>query len=378
MMTMEGILGSIDVSIARILNKALEGKEVSVAEACTLFSAENRELMALLKAADELRKSLVGDKVSFVFNRNINFTNYCVGRCLFCAFRRSPNDSDNGYSLTIEQIVSKAVEASELGATEVCIQGGLNPHLEPHFYFQICEAIKDRLPEIHIHAFSPMEVLFASRNMGTTVKDFLKQLKSSGLDSMPGTAAEILDDSVRAIICPDKLKVDEWKDVITKAHRLHIPTSATMMYGHVEKPVHRAMHLHIIRDMQKRGGCFTELVPLRFIHANTDLYKQGLCRPQISGMEDIKVHAISRLMLNGLIDNIQVSWVKLGKLLAQVCLSAGANDLGGTLMEEHISRLAGSSSPSFMTVQELEELIKSINRTPAQRTTTYEIIKVLS
>jgi FO synthase subunit 2 len=375
---MDKMLSSIDAAIARILNKALEGKEVSVEEACSLFSAEKRELTVLIMVADELRKSTVGDNVSFVYNRNINFTNYCVGHCLFCAFRCSPHDIDNGYSLTLDQIVSKAVEAGELGATEVCIQGGLNPHLKPNFYFRVCEAIKDRLPEMHIHAFSPMEVLFASRNMGTTVKDFLKQLKSSGLDSMPGTAAEILDDSVRAIICPGKLKVDEWKSVITTAHQLHIPTSATMMYGHVEQPAHRAMHLHILRDMQKRGGCFTEFVPLRFIHANTDLYKQGLCRPSMPGMEDVKVHAIARLMLNGFIDNLQVSWVKLGKLLAQACLRAGANDLGGTLMEEHISRLAGSQSPSFMAVEEFEELIKSCSRTPVQRTTTYEIIKVLS
>jgi len=223
-----------------------------------------------------------------------------------------------------------------------------------------------------------MEVLFASRNMGCTVKDFLKQLKSSGLDSMPGTAAEILDDSIRSVICPGKLKVDEWKQVIRVAHQLHIPSSATMMYGHIEQPVHRAMHLHIIRSMQKQGGRFTEFVPLRFIYANTDLYKKGLYKPQISGIEDIKVHAIARIMLNGFIDNIQVSWVKLGKQLAQACLYAGANDLGGTLMEEHISKMAGSNSPSCMTIKELEALIKYCNKTPVQRTTTYEVFKVLS
>ena len=360
------------------MDKALEGKEISVEEAVDLFGAENEELMALIMVADELRKSAVGDTVSFVHNRNINFTNYCVGSCLFCAFRCSPRNSNNGYSLTIEQIVSKAEEADALGATEVCIQGGLNPELKPAFYLQICEAIKDRLPEMHIHAFSPMEVLFASRNMGCTVKNFLKQLKSSGLDSMPGTAAEILDDSIRSVICADKLKVDEWKQVIRLAHQLHIPSSATMMYGHIEQPVHRAMHLHIIRSMQKQGGRFTEFVPLRFIYANTDLYKKGLYKPQISGIEDIKVHAIARIMLNGFIDNIQVSWVKLGKQLAQACLYAGANDLGGTLMEEHISRMAGSNSPSFMTVKELEALIKSCNKTPVQRTTIYEVFKVLS
>jgi 7,8-didemethyl-8-hydroxy-5-deazariboflavin synthase CofH subunit len=369
------ILKKIDASIARILDKALRGKEISVEEAVELFEAENEELMAVIIVADELRKSSVGDKVSFVHNRNINFTNYCVGSCLFCAFRASPHDHEKGYSLSLEEIVSKAEEAAKLGATEVCIQGGLNPELKPTFYFQICEAIKDRLPDMHIHAFSPMEVLFASQNMGCSVKDFLKQLMSSGLDSMPGTAAEILDDSIRKVICPDKLRVDEWKNVVRTAHQLGIPTSATMMYGHIEKLAHRAMHLHIIRSIQKQGGLFTEFVPLRFIYPNTALYRKGIYKPQKPGSEDIKVHALARIMLNGFIDNIQVSWVKLGIQLARACLYAGANDLGGTLMEEHISRLAGSESPSSMTVRELETLIKSCNKTPVQRTTTYEVIK---
>jgi 7,8-didemethyl-8-hydroxy-5-deazariboflavin synthase CofH subunit len=370
--TLEGMLGVIDIGIARILDRALSGEELSVEEASTLFRVGHREFPVLVMAADELRKSTVGDMISFVHNRNINFTNYCVGSCLFCAFRRPLGDRKNGYTLTLEQIVEKAVEARGRGATEVCIQGGLNPELEPDFYVHVCEAVKNRLPDIHIHAFSPMEVLFASRNRGCTVRDFLTQLKSAGLDSMPGTAAEILEDSVRAVICPEKLTTGEWRFVVSEAHQLGIRSSATMMYGHIEQPAHRAVHMDLIRRMQKQGGGFTEFVPLRFISANTDLYRRGLCGLPISGVEDIKVHAIARIFFHGVIDNIQVSWVKLGRGLAEVCLHAGGNDLGGTLMEEHISRAAGCHSPSSMTVEELEELIRSCHRVPVQRTTTYE------
>ena len=377
-MTLEGMLGVIDIGIARILDRALSGAELSVEEASTLFTAGNREFPVLVMAADELRKSTVGDVISFVHNRNINFTNYCVGSCLFCAFRCPLHDRKNGYALTLEQIVGKAEEARARGATEVCIQGGLNPELEPDFYIHVCEAVKNRLPDIHIHAFSPMEVLFASRNRGCTVRGFLTQLKSAGLDSMPGTAAEILDDAVRAVICPQKLTTEEWREVIAEAHRLHIPTSATMMYGHVEQPAHQAVHMDIIRRMQKQGDGFTEFVPLRFISTHTDLFRRGLCGLPISGVEDIKVHAIARIVLHGVIDNIQVSWVKLGKGLAEVCLHAGGNDLGGTLMEEHISRAAGCHSPTSMTVGELEELIRSCHRVPVQRTTTYEPVGVSS
>lgn len=373
---MDSILSDIDSGIARILAKALEGKEISVPEAVSLFSVSHRDLMVMVVVADEIRASTVGNAVTYVHNRNINFTNICEGSCKFCAFRRSPHAPNGGYTLDLREIVAKAVEASEKGATEVCIQGGLNPGLDPHLYIQMCEAIKGKLPDMHIHAFSPMEILFASRRLTCSIERVLRDLKSAGLGSMPGTAAEILDDSIRSVICPAKLTTDEWMGVISTAHRLGIPTSSTMLYGHIENPEHRARHIDQIRRMQKKDGRFTEFIPLRFLYRNTALYRQRRCGPSISGMEDIKVHAVSRLMLNGCIDNIQVSWVKLGPQLAQVCLYAGANDLGGTLMEEHISRSAGSSSPSSLTVSELQNLINACDRTPRQRTTTYGIVGV--
>jgi len=375
---MNSILKNIDSAVARILAKALEGNEITIEEAVVLFSAGAKESMVLFMVADEVRRTTVGDAVTYVHNRNINFTNICVGDCLFCAFHRSPHKPNDGYALSLQEIAAKAVEAAEDGATEICIQGGLNPDLDPHLYIRICEAIKRELPDVHIHAFSPMEILFASKRLTCSVESLLRDLKSAGLGSMPGTAAEILDDSIRSIICPAKLTADAWAEVIATAHRLAIPTTSTMLYGHVEGREHRARHLDRIRRMQKTGGRFTEFIPLRFVYPNTVLYRQEGCGPQVSGMEDLKVHAISRLMLNGHIDNIQVSWVKLGLKLAQVCLSAGANDLGGTLMEEHISSSAGSFAPPSLTVRELQEMIRACERTPRQRTTTYGIVGAAS
>lgn len=372
---MDWFLSRISPDVARILDKALAGKEVSAGEGARLFEVSGREVAVLAAAADELRERAVGNAVTFVHNRNINFTNYCAGRCLFCGFRRQPGDSD-GFLLDVEEIVQKALEAGRSGATEVCIQGGLYPGIEPGFYTRVCEEIKRRLPGMHIHAFSPMEVLFASRRMGCTVEQFLGRLKASGLDSMPGTAAEILDDSVRKTICPGKLNTAQWVEVISTAHRLGIPTSATMMYGHVEKPWHRAAHISLIRDIQKRTGGFTEFVPLSFVHPNTELYRRGLCGPGTSGATELKAHAIARIMLYGHINNIQVSWVKLGKRLAQLCLGAGGNDLGGTLMEENISRMAGSNSPTAMSPGELKGMIRDIGRVPVERNTTYNTVGV--
>jgi 7,8-didemethyl-8-hydroxy-5-deazariboflavin synthase CofH subunit len=365
-------LTAIDSSVARILEKALNGGEINAEEAVRLFQTNNRELMVMMIAADHLRQSAVGDTVSFVRNRNINFTNICTGTCLFCAFHTPPDDIRNGYLLTLEEIAEKAREAARSGATEVCIQGGLHPRIEPDYYIAMCETVKKEAPYVHIHAFSPMEILYASRKAGLSIEHFLTQLKAAGLDSVPGTAAEILDDGVRKIICPKKLGVNEWQEVITTAHHLNIPTTATMMYGHVEKPEHRAMHLDIVRNIQKNGGLFTEFVPLRFVYKNTELFRRFGCGPHVPAFEDIKVHAVARIMLNGYIDNIQVSWVKLGKRAAQVCLFAGANDLGGTLMEEHISSSAGSQSPTSLTAEELKELIHSCERIPVERTTLYK------
>ena len=370
---MDRVFKGIDSAIARILDKALGGKQITVPEAVSLFSVNGRELRAVIMAADAARASAVGNKVTYVHNRNINFTNICVGGCLFCAFHRSPYARSGGYTLSLAEIVAKAVEAAGSGATEVCIQGGLNPDIEPDFYVQMCGEIRRALPGIHIHAFSPAEVLFVARRSRCSVETLLTRLKSAGLDSMPGTAAEILDDSIRNVICPAKLTAAEWTEVVSTAHRSGIPTSATMLYGHIEQPVHRARHIDLIRRMQTRDGRFTEFVPLRFIHRNTSLYRQRRCAPQVSSVEDIKVHAIARLMLAGCVDNIQASWVKLGLKLAQVCLYAGASDLGGTLMEGHISSAAGSLSPPLLTVAELQELILACDRTPVQRTTTYGV-----
>jgi len=371
---MDSMLGNIDSAVAQILAKALEGGEITVPEAVTLFRAGDRELMVLAIVADAIRASIVGSEVTYVHNRNINFTNICEGNCAFCAFHRSPHAPEGGYTLSLNEIVDKAVEAAEKGATEVCIQGGLNPNLDPRLYVLMCEAIKRELPDMHIHAFSPMEILFAARQLTCTVEDLLRDLKSAGLDSMPGTAAEILDDQVRSIICPDKLDATKWMEVVSTAHRMAIPTTSTMLYGHIESPEHRARHIDRIRHMQKEHGRFTEFIPLRFLYRNTALYRQKRCGVSTSGMDDIKVHAISRLMLNGYIDNIQVSWVKLGLPLAQVCLCAGANDVGGTLMEEHISSSAGCPAPSSLTVRELQDLINACDRTPRQRTTTYGMV----
>ena len=374
---MNSVLSNIDARIAAILDRALEEREIHAEEATALFETDNGELMAVLATADELRKRSVGDEVSFVINRNINFTNYCVGGCLFCAFHRRYDDKIDGYLLTIDQIVSKAVEAAQSGATEVCLQGGLHPYIEPEYYPKVCEALKKRLPDLHIHAFSPMEVLFVSKKMGCSPRELLRELKASGLDSMPGTAAEILDDSIRDIICPNKLTTEEWIDIVTTAHDLQIPTSATMMYGHVENPHHWSAHIETIRSMQKEGGRFTEFVPLRFVYENTELNRRGLYKNRFSAVDDLKVHAVSRIMLHGCIKNIQVSWVKLGRRLAQVCLHAGANDLGGTLIEENISRLAGSDSPQSMSFPQFVDLIEACKRIPVQRTTTYDVVEVI-
>jgi 7,8-didemethyl-8-hydroxy-5-deazariboflavin synthase CofH subunit len=371
---METLLRDIGFKTAQILSKALEEKEISVEEGSYLFGLQGKELIALVAAADELRKRRIGERVTFVHNRNINFTDYCVGDCLFCGFRSKPG-SNNGFLLSIEEIVDKATEADRKGATEVCIQGGLHPALSPAFYLEICESIRSHLPKMHIHAFSPMEVWYASHNMGCSTLDFLKELKSAGLSSMPGTAAEILDDAVRKIICPSKILTAQWVQVVGEAHSIGIPTSSTMMYGHVESAMQRAGHLDQLRRIQKQTGGFTEFVPLSFVYANTELYRRKLTGPGASGTTELKVHAIARIMLNGSIDNVQVSWVKLGTRLAQICLSAGASDLGGTLMEEHISRSAGVGRFEMLTVEDLRRLVLESGRIPVQRTTTYELVE---
>lgn len=334
---------------------------LSVSELREMSKAE------IISLADELRRRRVGDVVTYVVNRNINFTNICVGDCKFCSFRHfySP------FFLSIEEILEKVREAEELGATEICIQGGLHPKMKLEDYAGILEAIKDEFPKIHLHAFSPMEVLHASRNSGVSIEEALTTLKDAGLDSMPGTAAEILVDEIRRIICPHKLRTDEWVEIIKTAHSLGIPTTATMMFGHVEDMSHRIQHILLIREIQKETGGFTEFVLLPFMRENNEL---GKISKGISIEEIALTHAISRILLDGVLDNIQTSWVKLGVGNALKMLFCGANDFGGTLMEENISRAAGGTSGEYLPKEEIERLIRSVGRIPRQRDTLYNLL----
>ncbi len=318
------------------------------------------------RIADEIRSKAVGDVVTFVVNRNINFTDICIGDCKFCSFRNRRR-----YILTIEEIKKKVRSAIDYGCTEVCVQGGLLPNADINFYISIIEAIREESEDIHIHAFSPMEIYHMARNSGMEIKEVLKELKKAGLNSIPGTSAEILDDDIRRVICPRKITTDQWVDIIMTAHRLGIPSTATMMYGHIENWVHRIKHLLIIKEIQRKTQRFTEFIPLPFMKKNNELGK--IVRGS-SGFEDLLVIALSRIILHPSIKNIQASWVKLGVKLAQAALCVGANDLGGTLMEENISKSAGATSGEFLTVEEIVDLIEGVGRIPRQRDTLYNII----
>lgn len=369
----ESFFKSIDPVIFDILDKALEDREISNEDALELFKAKNMDFVAVELVADWLRRKNVGEIVTFIFNRNINFTNICHMGCRFCAFSRKIGEPET-YLLTPEEVASKAKEAWEMGATEVCIQGGLHPKIDAYYYEKILQTVKKEIP-IHIHGFSPMEIVYGASKSNLTVKETLKMLKGAGLDSIPGTAAEILDDEIRSEICPKKIKTSEWVDVIKTAHNLGIPTTSTIMYGHIENIEHLVKHISIIREIQKETKGFTEFVPLSFIHWNAPSYLDGKSRAGATGIEDMKMYAISRIMLNGLIRNIQVSWVKLGVKLAQIALNIGANDFGGTLIEENISKAAGANGLQYLHVEEIVRQIKNLGRIPAQRTTTYEIVK---
>lgn len=318
------------------------------------------------KLADELRRKAVGDVVTFVVNRNINFTDICINDCKFCSFRNR-----KGFKLSLEEIKRKVEEAIDFGCTEVCIQGGLLPNADVDFYVSILQAVRDVSKKIHIHAFSPMEVYHMARNSKMDVADVLRILKEVGLNSMPGTAAEILVDSVRAEICPMKLKTDEWVRVIKEAHRIGIPTTATMMYGHVETWLDRIKHILMIKRIQQETQGFTEFIPLSFMWRNNELGKKA---KGASGFEDLLVIAIARILLYPEIKNIQASWVKLGLKLAQAALNFGANDLGGTLIEENISKSAGATSGEFLSPEELREIIRRAGRIPRQRDTLYRLV----
>ncbi|MEL7114487.1 MAG: 5-amino-6-(D-ribitylamino)uracil--L-tyrosine 4-hydroxyphenyl transferase CofH [Pseudomonadota bacterium] len=363
--------------IRRILDKALRGGEVTEAEAVHLFEAEGGDAIAVFQTADTLRQRTNGDRVSFVVNRNINFTNVCYMGCRFCGFAKRTEDKGAEW-LAPEQIADRAQEAWDRGGTEVCIQGGLHPKLEGDFYRRIIEAIKARLPDMHIHAFSPFEVWYGAAKSGQSYRAFLTDLKSAGLGSMPGTAAEILDTDVRQKLTKNKLSAERWVEIVRTAHEVGLKTSATIMYGHVDRPHHWAAHIALLRDIQKETGGFTELVPLSFVHEDSPLYRQspGTVRPGPTADEVDKMHAVARIMLTGWIDNIQVSWPKLGPERAVQLLQRGVNDVGGTLMNESISRAAGAQHGQEITAKELCDLIRSAGRVPVRRNTLYDVKEV--
>src|SRR5712691_8151283 len=341
------------------------------AQALALLDADGPELAALSALADALRADAAGDDVTYVVTRNINFTNVCYTGCRFCAFAQRRTDAD-AYTPSLEQVGDRAAEAWQAGATEVCMQGGIHPDLPGTAYFDLAAEVKRRCPEIHVHAFSPMEVMNGSARTGLPVREWLIRAREAGVGSLPGTAAEILDDDVRWVLTKGKLPAAAWIEVITTAHELGIPTSSTMMYGHVDTPAHWVGHLRVIRRIQERTGGFTEFVLLPFVHANAPIYLAGLARPGPTLRENRAVHALSRLMLHGAIGSIQCSWVKLGEEGCREVLTGGVNDLGGTLMEETISRMAGSQNGSFKTISELADMVAPIGRPLRQRTTTYD------
>ncbi len=335
-----------------------------------LAHAAGDDLLGLLVAANELRRALVGDVVTYVVNRNINFTNVCFIGCKFCAFSRSSHEPD-AYFMTPEHVAQRAAEAWERGATEVCIQGGLPRDLPPFYYRDLLRAVKRAVPGMHTHAFSPMEIMYGVELTGMALRDYLVMLKEAGLDTLPGTAAEILDDEVRSVLSRNKLLTRQWREVITTAHQCGIRTTSTLMYGHVETPDHWLAQLLMLREIQARTSGFTEFVPLGFVHQNTIAFHQGLTRPGPTLEEHLKIHALARIVLAGSIHNIQVSWVKLSREIAQLCLQAGANDYGGTLMDENISRLAGATSGEYLSPLEFQSRIREIGRIPAERNTVY-------
>ena len=376
-MNIDSIFRTIDPEIANILNKSLDNKEITFKETIQLFDSNNSEVAIISLVADELRRRKNGNTVTYVINRNINFTNVCIKQCGFCAFSRDFR-TEEGYLLPISEIVRRAEEAWDLGATEICIQAGLPPNMDGMLYVDICRAIKKKLPDIHIHAFSPEEILYGSVRSNISIRDYLRTLKEAGLGSLPGTSAEILVKEIRNKISPGRIKVEDWVKVISTAHELDIPTTSTIMYGHVETTADIAKHLEILRNMQKKNGKFTEFVPLSYIHNEAPMSELNLIdgiREGANGFEILKMHSISRIFFNNHIDNLQVSWVKEGPKLSQILLNCGVNDLGGCLINESISTAAGAQYGQFLRPREMRKLIKESGKIPAQRTSKYELLK---
>ena len=375
--SIDSLFKNADPIVSKILNNALSDKEISVEDALTLYNTTGIDFHLVGLVADEIRRRRVGDIVSYVVNRNINFTNVCIKQCGFCAFSRDFREEE-GYFLPTEEIVRRAKEAHQLGATEVCIQAGLPPDMKGDLYENICREIKKEIPDIHIHGFSPEEILYGATRSNVSIEEFLKRMKEAGVNTLPGTSAEILDQELRDKISPGRISVKEWEKVIKTAHKMGINTTSTMMFGHLETLEHRVKHIAKLREIQKETGGFTEFVPLNFIPDEAPMYKHQLhegIKDGANGNDVLLTHAIARIMLNNSINNLQMSWVKEGQKMSQLLLMWGANDFGGTLINESISTSAGSEHGQLLRPKEIRRLIKEIGRIPAERDTNYKILR---
>ena len=373
----DSLCRNADPEVSEILNNALSEKEITAKEGLTLYKTKGIDFHLVGLVADELRKRRVGNIVSYVVNRNINFTNVCIKQCGFCAFSRDFREEE-GYFLPTEEIVRRAKEAHSLGATEVCIQAGLPPDMEGDLYENICREIKKEIPDIHIHGFSPEEILYGATRSNVSIKEFLQRMKEAGVNTLPGTSAEILDQKLRDKISPGRITVEQWEEVIKEAHKIGINTTSTMMFGHLETLEERVKHIVKLREIQKETGGFTEFVPLNFVHSEAPMYKHQLhegIQQGGSGNDVLLTHAIARIMFNNSIDNIQMSWVKEGQKMSQLLLMWGANDFGGTLINESISTSAGSEYGQLLRPKEIRRMVREIGRIPAERSTHYKMLK---
>ena len=376
-LNIDSLFRNADPIVSEILNNALSEKEISSKDGLALYKTKGIDFHLVGLVADELRKRRVGNIVSYVVNRNINFTNVCIKQCGFCAFSRDFREEE-GYFLPTEEIVRRAKEAHDLGATEVCIQAGLPPDMEGDLYEKICREIKKEIPNIHIHGFSPEEILYGATRSNVSIEEFLKRMKDAGVNTLPGTSAEILDQKLRDKISPGRITVKQWEEVIKGAHKIGINTTSTMMFGHLETLEGRVNHIVKLREIQKETGGFTEFVPLNFIHTEAPMYKHQLhegIQQGGSGNDVLLTHAIARIMFNNSIDNIQMSWVKEGQKMSQLLLMWGANDFGGTLINESISTSAGSEYGQLLRPKEIRRMVREIGRIPAERNTQYKMLK---
>ncbi len=361
-------------AVGEVLAGALLGQELGIDEIVTLFEARGPEVVAVAQVADEIRREDVGDVVTYVQNRNINYTNVCTFKCKFCGFSKGPlslNLRGNPYLLTLDEIAGRVKEAWDMGATEVCLQGGIHPDFDGDYYIDVTRAVKEAAPDIHVHGFTALEVTEGAKRLGEPLADYLRRCMDAGLKTLPGTAAEILDDDMRALLCPDKINTEEWLEAHRTAHSVGLQSNVTIMYGAIENPVHWARHIVRTRDLQKETGGFTEFVPLPFVHMAAPMYIQRKARRGPTFREALLMHAVGRIAYRGAIDNIQVSWVKMGRSGVEQCLQAGVNDLGGTLMDENISRAAGANHGQMMEGDDFRSIVEPLGRTLEQRTTLY-------